>query len=200
MNRWLLPLLAVLLIVTSPTPAFAHHTSAVLSLDPSTPKRGGTGTIQVNLLDPYGNPLPVTAVRASFGEYGEAPPPWLPLESTQPGIFSAPLSYPDSDAGFIRLEVDFPDEQVHAILPVRLGVDWFTLKDHVIELSEGSIGTKRKAADPIPANMLPDQATPTPTATVANGRWVLPTVLLAAVGTAATVLLLRRARQRQANP
>jgi hypothetical protein len=144
------------IFILKPAITLAHDASAIINLDPPSGKPGGVGTLTVNLIDPYGNPLPATQVRGMIDLMDRPASKLVPLTASSPGIYEGKFDLPDQTAAVIRIEVDFLDDQASAVLPIRLGQDWFQVKDLALELQQGPIGGIRKP----PAS--PEQPNPEP--------------------------------------
>lgn len=164
--NWRAFIAALALALLAIRPASAHGMLATITLTPASPQPGQPAELLVRLVDPYNNPLEEARVEASAGPIDEPPPAAVPLKQTEPGNHRATLAMPTAVVGTLRIIVTMPDDKWQALVPIRLGEDWFKVQEMAVDLQ--MIGAPK--TEPVPPQYtggapLPPQrpnVTPTP--------------------------------------
>ncbi len=165
MSRAIKAVLVMLTLLLVAQTARAHEMTASVTLDPPVPAPGGKGALQVRLVDPYGAGLPGAQVRGSVGPMNEPAPAPVPLPETSTGVYLSEVKFPSQPAAVIRLEVILPDDRWTGMLPIRVGADWFEVKELPVELKQAPGGGTRTTAPP-------SSPTPAPSPpSTSSGAW-----------------------------
>lgn len=142
-------LLMLVTIIALPPFAQAHNATitAVVTLDPATPKPGQDATVSVELVDAYYNDIPGARVRAAIEPKVGAALSTATLPEQGEGTYRASLRIPDASAVFFRLEANLPDGLWLGEFPLQIGQGGSTIAGMTLELTHQDTAANTSTAN-----------------------------------------------------